>query len=83
MKTDNDTWANLLGFTPNAEMKRMVLNEMKAAGLTLVQACARHSFPGPLVLMRKGRETFTFEGKEYTPASWEAEHPSRTLVIVR
>lgn len=81
-KVSNELWDRLLGFSPAAELKEMILTSVKTEGITLEQACARHAFPGPLIILEDGKDTFEFEGRTYTPKTWEEQHPSRTLVII-
>jgi hypothetical protein len=82
MEVSNELWEQLLGFRPHSELKTMIMNEIANENLTLVQACARHAFPGPLIIMEPGQDSFEYQGRTYTPQLWEEKHPSRTLVII-
>lgn len=43
-------WADLLGYQPNAELKRRIFALMRDESLTLTEACQRYSLPEIVIL---------------------------------
>jgi len=70
----------LIGYQPSAEMKRMILDNVKTSGRSVEECAADFQLPDIFVPDDSG--TFDHEGETYTVETFKKRFPHRKFVIV-
>jgi hypothetical protein len=56
-----DTWLRLLGYNPNMELKKMILQAVEAEKISLAEVCGRYAMPPVLIGDEKNNEGYDNE----------------------
>ena len=71
----------LVGYEPSAEMKRIILDNVKTSGRS-VEECAA-DFQLPDIFIPDDSGTFEHDGRTYTVESFKKRYPHRKFVIIK
>ena len=74
-KMNNDEMAAMLGYPPNAELRRKIIDECRTTGADLREVAAKYSLPTVEMLNAKGRFWSDQMNAFVTPAEFRAAHP--------
>ena len=83
MKTENKTWAQLLGYDPSHELKVKILEQVQSEGINLAEVCRRYMLP-PLVIVDEDGKFEDENGEKVTAEEWRSNpaHKHTTLIMV-
>ncbi|OQC43173.1 MAG: hypothetical protein BWX60_01100 [Candidatus Marinimicrobia bacterium ADurb.Bin030] len=71
----------LLGYEPGAELKRMILDDVKTSGLSIEECADKYAMP-PQFIVGRG-STFEYNGETMTSEEFQRRFPYRRFVIIR
>jgi len=76
----NDTLTDILGYEPNAELKRMILTNVKITGRSVEDCASDFAMPEQFIADPDG--TFLYKGQRYDKETFAAQHPYRKFIII-
>jgi hypothetical protein len=79
MKTDALT--EILGYKPNAELKRIILMAVKTTGRTIEDVASDYAMPE--ICVCDPDNTFEYKDRRYTKDTFRAAFPYRKIIIIK
>lgn len=75
------TLTGIIGYTPGAIMKKMILADVQASGISIEEAASKYSLP--VMVVPSDRGLIHENGVTMTVAEFEAMYPFRRIIIIR
>lgn len=73
-KTNDDEMAAMLGYPPNAELRRRIIDECRTTGADLREVVAKYNLPEIAIIGADGKFSSSDYGR-ITPAEWYEKNP--------
>ena len=71
----------LVGYEPSAEMKRMILDNVKTSGLSIEECADKYALPPMFIPDDNGR--FEHNGETFTAETFEKRYPHRKFITIK
>ena len=75
------TLTQFIGYEPSATMKKMILADVQASGISIEEAASKYALPVMVLPSDKGM--ITENGQTYTVEQFKERFPFRKIVIIK